>query len=124
MKKGAGRVGACFGNLEELALGGTAVGTGLNTHPDFAKRAIANIARDSKVKFRPAANYFESLAARDAQLELMGAINTVAVSLMKIAQDLRLLSSGPRAALGEIDKDRASALALLTILFDLTAYFT
>ncbi len=102
MRKGAGRIAACFGNLEELALGGTAVGTGLNTHPDFPKMTIGDIAKDLKVQFKPAVNYFESLAARDSQLELMGAVNTVAVSLMKIAQDLRLLSSGPRAGLGEI----------------------
>lgn len=102
MRKGAGRIGNCFANLEELALGGTAVGTGLNTHPDFAKQAIGDIAKETGAEFRPAVNYFESLAARDAQLELMGAVNTVAVSLMKIAQDMRLLSSGPRSALGEI----------------------
>ncbi|MBT3271575.1 MAG: class II fumarate hydratase [Spirochaetales bacterium] len=102
MEKGAARIRSCFTNLEELALGGTAVGTGLNTHPEFAAAAIAAIAVDSGRPFVPAGNRFEAIAARDSQMELMGAVNTVAVSLFKIAQDLRLLSSGPRAALGEI----------------------
>ena len=102
MKKGIERIAACFSRLEELALGGTAVGTGLNTHPEFAEIAISHIAAESGVPFKGAANRFEAIAARDSQLELMGAINTVAAGFMKIAQDLRLLSSGPRAAIGEI----------------------
>ena len=102
VKKGVGRVEACYANLEELALGGTAIGTGINTHPEFAERAIEHIAAELGCPFVPAQNRFEAIAARDAQLELMGAVNTVAAGLMKIAQDLRLLSSGPRAALGEI----------------------
>ncbi|MAG13075.1 MAG: aspartate ammonia-lyase [Spirochaetales bacterium] len=102
MKKGEDRIRSCFPRLEELALGGTAVGTGLNTHPDFADLATGIIADDTGVLFRGAVNRFEAIAARDAQLELMGAVNTVAAGFMKIAQDLRLLSSGPRAAIGEI----------------------
>jgi len=102
MNKGSRRIAGCFGSLEELALGGTAVGTGINTHPEFSKTAVAEIAAETGVQFKPAANFFEAISARDAQLELMGAVNTVAVGMMKIAQDLRLLSSGPRAALGEI----------------------
>jgi fumarate hydratase class II len=102
MRKGARRLENCYGTLEELALGGTAVGTGINTHPEFSKRAIEGIASDTGVAFRPAENFFEAISARDSQLELMGAVNTVAVGMMKIAQDLRLLSSGPRAAIGEI----------------------
>ncbi len=102
MKKGTSRIAGCFESLEELALGGTAVGTGINTHPEFAKSAISLIAVETGVNFKPAENFFEAIAARDSQLELMGAVNTVATGLMKIAQDLRLLSSGPRAALGEI----------------------
>ena len=102
MNKAENRLRSCFHNLEELALGGTAVGTGLNTHPDFAKRAITHISKSTGVSFRAAANRFEALSTRDGQLELMGMTNTLAVGLMKIAQDLRLLSSGPRAALGEI----------------------
>ena len=102
MKKAENRLKNCFHSLEELALGGTAVGTGLNTHPDFAEAAIKHISASTGVSFRRAENRFEALSTRDGQLELMGMINTLAVGLMKIAQDLRLLSSGPRAALGEI----------------------
>ena len=102
MKKAESRLKNCFHSLEELALGGTAVGTGLNTHPDFAEAAIKHISASTGVSFRRAENRFEALSTRDGQLELMGMINTLAVGLMKIAQDLRLLSSGPRAALGEI----------------------
>ena len=98
VRKGAGRLRGCFANLEELALGGTAIGTGLNTHPAFGATAIGYISGETGCPFVGAVNRFEAIAARDSQLELMGAINTVAVSLMKIAQDLRLLSSGPRAA--------------------------
>jgi fumarate hydratase, class II len=102
MKKAGFRLKNCFDSLEELALGGTAVGTGLNTHPDFAEAAIKHISESTGVSFRGAANRFEAISTRDGQLELMGMINTLAVGLMKIAQDFRLLSSGPRAALGEI----------------------
>ena len=101
-RKGGERIRRCFSTLEELPLGGTAIGTGLNTHPDFAVRAIERIASRTGVGFRPATNNFEGIAARDSQVELMGAVNSVAVSLMKIGQDLRLLASGPRGALGEI----------------------
>lgn len=102
IRKGAERIRGTFTRLEELALGGTAVGTGINTHPDFAVRAIERISEQTGVGFRPAVNRFEAIAARDSQVELMGAVNTVAVSMMKIGQDLRLLASGPRAALAEI----------------------
>jgi fumarate hydratase class II len=89
-------------HLEELALGGTAVGTGLNAHPDFAVRVIERLARHTRLPFRQAENLFEALACRDAQAELMGALDVLAGSLLKIGNDLRLLSSGPRAGLGEI----------------------
>lgn len=102
MKKSAERIERTMANLEELALGGTAVGTGLNAHPELAQRAIAGIARETDIPFRPAQSRFEAIANRDAQVELAGALNSLAVSLMKIANDLRLLASGPRAALGEI----------------------
>lgn len=102
MKKSAERLERTLPNLEELALGGTAVGTGLNAHPEFAKLAIAGIAKDTGIPFRAAESRFESIANRDAQVELAGALNSLAVSLMKIANDLRLLASGPRAGLGEI----------------------
>lgn len=102
MSKSAERIERTFGNLEELALGGTAVGTGLNAHPEFAVETIAGIAGETLIPFRPAESRFEAIANRDAQVELAGALNSLAVSLMKIANDLRLLASGPRAGLGEI----------------------
>jgi fumarate hydratase class II len=102
MEKAAERIRATFPNLEELPLGGTAIGTGLNTHPDFAELAVAGIAEDSGIPFRPAQNKFEGIAARDAQVEFMGAVNVLATGLMKIGNDLRILASGPRGALGEI----------------------
>lgn len=102
IEKGAGRIASCFPNLEELPIGGTAVGTGLNTHPGFGERVTAIIAAKTKLPFRQAANRFEAIAARDSNLELMSGLNSLSVSLMKICQDLRLLSSGPRAGLGEI----------------------
>ncbi len=102
MEKGADRIGACYPRLQELALGGTAIGTGMNTHVDFGTGAAAYMKEITGVPFRRADNLFEAIAARDSNLELMGALNTVSVSLMKIGQDLRLLASGPRSALGEI----------------------
>ncbi|MCS7312058.1 MAG: class II fumarate hydratase [Acidobacteria bacterium] len=102
VRKGIVRLRATFPHLEELALGGTAIGTGLNTHPAFSARTIAQIARRLGIPFRPAENFFEALASRDALIETTGALNTLAASLMKIANDLRLLSSGPRTAIGEI----------------------
>ena len=102
IEKGSLRIRNCYGHLEELALGGTAVGTGMNTHAEFGLRGAEYLSRTTGISFRRADNLFEALAARDSNLELMGAVNTVAVSLMKIGQDLRLLASGPRSALGEI----------------------
>jgi len=100
--KSSVRVQNACPHLEELALGGTAVGTGLNAHPEFAVRAIERIAHQTDLPFRQAENLFESLACRDAQAELMGALSVLAGSLLKIGHDLRLLSSGPRSGLGEI----------------------
>ena len=102
IEKSADRLAATYGNLEELALGGTAVGTGINCHPEMPGRAIRGIAGDSRIPFRAASNRFEAIAARDAQVELMGAVNVLAGALMKIANDLRLLASGPRGSIGEI----------------------
>jgi fumarate hydratase class II len=102
VEKMRGLVLRCAPALEELALGGTAIGTGINTHPEFPRRAIAAIVEKTGVPFREAVNRFESIGARDSQVELMGALNAFAVSLSKIANDLRLLSSGPRTGLGEI----------------------
>ncbi len=89
-------------HLEELALGGTAVGTGINTHPDFARRTIELLALDTGLPLREAPNHFEAQAARDACVAASGALKTVAVSLIKIANDIRHLGSGPRCGLGEL----------------------
>ena len=90
-------------HLSELALGGTAVGTGINTPPGYAENVAKKIAELTKLPFITAENKFESLAAHDAIVEAHGALKTVAVSLMKIANDIRMLSSGPRGGIGEID---------------------
>lgn len=89
--------------LAELALGGTAVGTGLNVHPAFASATIALISQESGCTFHEAMNHFEAQAAQDASVEASGALKTVAVSLSKIANDIRWLASGPRCGLGEIN---------------------
>ncbi len=96
------RIENTFDHLEELALGGTAIGTGLNSHPEFAARVIDKIRQRTGITFKKAPNRFEALASRDALVHLMGALNAIAVSLMKIANDLRLLSSGPHTGFGEI----------------------
>ena len=88
--------------LAELALGGTAVGSGLNTHPDFANQVIALISNRTGLAFTEAQNHFEAQAARDAAVETSGALKTLAVSLVKIANDVRWLASGPRSGIGEI----------------------
>jgi fumarate hydratase class II len=89
-------------HLSELALGGTAVGTGINTPPGFADKVAKKIAELTGLPFVSAQNKFESLAAHDAVVETSGALKTVACSLMKIANDIRLLASGPRCGIGEI----------------------
>jgi len=89
-------------DLHELALGGTAVGTGLNTHPEFADRVAASIAKKTGLPFVSAPNKFAQLAAHDAVVAASGSLNTLAVSLMKIANDVRWLGSGPRCGLGEL----------------------
>ncbi|PVV04025.1 hypothetical protein BB560_001482 [Smittium megazygosporum] len=99
---GIERVKSCIPRLSQLAIGGTAVGTGLNTYKSFDEKMAAEISRISGYKFSPAVNKFEALAAHDALVEASGALNTVAVSLFKIASDIRLLGSGPRCGLGEL----------------------
>ncbi|TAJ20072.1 MAG: class II fumarate hydratase, partial [Dehalococcoidia bacterium] len=99
---GIARVESTLPRLYELALGGTAVGTGLNTHPEYAVRVADKIRTFTGLPFVTAPNKFESLAAHDAQVELAGQLNTIATSLMKIANDVRMLGSGPRAGLGEL----------------------
>jgi fumarate hydratase class II len=88
--------------LRELPLGGTAVGTGINSHPDFAKQAIAIIAQKTGIDFVEAKNHFEAQAAKDGIVEVSGQLKTIAISLTKIANDIRLLASGPRCGIGEI----------------------
>jgi fumarate hydratase class II len=100
---GIKRAAAAQTTLCELALGGTAVGTGANTHPDFAAGVIALLCEQTEISFREAANHFEAQAARDAAVETSGVLKTLAVSLTKIANDLRWLASGPRCGLGEIE---------------------
>jgi fumarate hydratase class II len=104
VEKGITRVENTREHLSELALGGTAVGTGLNTHPEFPAKAAEYISEETDVEFREADDHFEAQAAHDAMGEAHGALRTVAGSLNKIANDLRLLASGPRNGLGEIDQ--------------------
>ncbi|MGZ8762584.1 MAG: class II fumarate hydratase [Acidimicrobiia bacterium] len=96
------RIETAVAGLYELAIGGTAVGTGINTHPEFADRAAARIAELTGLPFRSAVNKFAALAAHDDVVFASGAIRTLAVSLMKIANDVRWLGSGPRAGIGEL----------------------
>ena len=104
IEKGIDRLEATRERLGELALGGTAVGTGLNTHPEFPELAAENIAEETGLAFREADNHFEAQAAHDAMNEAHGALRTVAGSMNKIANDLRLLASGPRNGLGEVEQ--------------------
>jgi fumarate hydratase class II len=96
------RVTRALGHIYELAQGGTAVGTGLNTEKGWSESVAKNIAEITKLPFVTAPNKFEALAAHDAMVELSGAVKTAAVSLFKIANDIRLLGSGPRCGLGEL----------------------
>ncbi|MCY3579997.1 MAG: class II fumarate hydratase [bacterium] len=102
MHKGVGRIQAVLPDLSELALGGTAVGTGINAPPGFAAQVIEVMSDKAGLPFTEAANHFEAQAAKDAVVMASGALKTVAVSLFKITNDLRWLASGPRAGLGEI----------------------
>ena len=102
VREGQARVGATLERLGRVPLGGTAVGTGLNTHPEFAERVRARLAAETGLTILEPNNRFEAQAARDALVETSGALKTVAVSLTKIANDLRYLASGPRAGLTEI----------------------
>jgi len=104
IEKGIARVENTREHLAELALGGTAVGTGLNTHPEFPATAAEYVSEETGVEFREADDHFEAQAAHDAMSEAHGALRVVAGSLNKIANDLRLLASGPRNGLGEIDQ--------------------
>ena len=88
--------------LQSVALGGTAVGTGVNAHPRFATRAVRYLSVKSGLELRPSSNYFEALSSQDSAVELSGQLKTLAVALTKIANDLRWMNSGPLAGIGEI----------------------
>jgi fumarate hydratase class II len=96
------RAGNAIAAVEELALGGTAVGTGLNTHPEFAGKVMGHLWNRTGVAFREARNHFEAQGAKDGLVEASGQMRSIAVSLFKIANDVRLLASGPRCGIGEI----------------------
>ncbi|GMU68781.1 MAG: fumarate hydratase class II [Steroidobacteraceae bacterium] len=102
IENGRARLAACEPRLHALAQGGTAVGTGINAPPEFGARFCAALAKLTGLPFAPSPNYFESLSSQDAAVELSGQMKVVAVSLMKIANDLRWMNSGPLAGLGEI----------------------
>ena len=103
LNNGLDRINAALPRLYELALGGTAVGTGLNTHPDFAVKSAWHIAKLTGKKFVTAPNKYEALGTHDALVEFSGVLKTLAASLMKIANDVRWLGSGPRCGLGELN---------------------
>jgi len=96
------RVRQASDELAELALGGTATGTGINTHPEFASKVIRSLSTETGLDFVEASNHFEAQGAKDGAVAVSGALNTVAVSLMKVADDIRLLASGPTSGLYEI----------------------
>ena len=102
VRAGIARTRGAMPRLTGLAQGGTAVGTGINAHPEFGARFAAQLSRRTGIDFRPSDDYFESLSCQDTAVELSGQLKTVAVSLMKIANDLRWMNSGPLAGLGEI----------------------
>ena len=102
VERGLKRLEAASDALAELAIGGTAVGTGINTHAEFPARMAARLARETGLPFRPAANTFEAMANRDAAVEASGALKTVAISLSNVANNLRWLASGPRCGIAEV----------------------
>jgi fumarate hydratase class II len=102
VRQGIARVRDALGRLGQVPLGGTATGTGLNTHPDFAERVRELLRAETGLPVSPPADPFEAQGARDGLIEASGALKTVAVSLTKIANDLRLMGSGPRAGLSEL----------------------
>ncbi len=102
LENGEKRVNDTLKHVYQLALGGTAVGTGLNTHPEFAVKAAKIIATETNLPFETAPNKFEALSGHDALVEVSGSLKVLACSLMKIANDIRLLGSGPRCSIGEI----------------------
>ncbi len=103
IENGLERVRASLPRLVRLAQGGTAVGTGINAHPEFGRKVAQKLTERTRVPFEPNKDYFESLSAQDAAVEFSGQLKTIAVSIMKIANDLRWMNSGPLAGLGEIE---------------------
>jgi fumarate hydratase class II len=103
IKHGIDRIRASLPRVAELAQGGTAVGTGINAHPEFAKRFAQKLAQTTGMPFKKSKNFFESLATQDAIVELSGQFKTIAASLTKISNDLRWMNSGPIAGIGEIE---------------------
>ncbi len=103
IRSGIARVSAVQTRLHALPQGGTAVGTGINAHPEFATRIARQLSQETGLSLRPSSNFFESLSSQDTAVELSGQLKVVAVSIMKIANDLRWMNSGPLAGLGEIE---------------------
>jgi fumarate hydratase class II len=103
VRSGAKRIKSALKRVRKLPQGGSAVGTGINAHPDFGPRVCAALSRMTGVKFRSSDNYFEGISSQDAAVELSGQLKTLACSLMKISNDLRLMNSGPLAGIGEIE---------------------
>lgn len=102
VRHGRERIDSALERLRALAIGGSAVGTGINAHPEFGQRVVANLTAATGANFSTMPNYFEGLSSQDAAVEMSGQLKTVAVSLMKIANDLRWMNSGPLAGLAEI----------------------
>ncbi|MEM9373929.1 MAG: lyase family protein, partial [Planctomycetota bacterium] len=102
MRHAEGRLERALETLSELAIGGTAVGTGINTHPEFAARVCERLSESTGIVFREASNHFEAQHAKDAYVEASGHLRTIAVSLSKVANDVRWLGSGPRCGIGEL----------------------
>jgi fumarate hydratase class II len=102
MERAERRLAHARAELAEVPLGGTAVGTGINTHPEFARRVCAKVSREAGVEIHETGNHFQAQATLDGLVEAMGSVRTVAVGLLKIANDVRLLASGPRCGLGEL----------------------
>jgi fumarate hydratase class II len=103
IRNGIDRINSTLPRVYKLAQGGTAVGTGINAHPEFAEKFARVLSEETGVPFKPNESFFESLSSQDAIVELSGQLKVVAVSLMKIANDLRWMNSGPLAGLGEIE---------------------
>lgn len=102
IKNGRARIEATLARIQALALGGTAVGTGINAHPDFSKLFVQELSQQVNIDFTSNSSFFESLSCQDAAVEVSGQLKTIATSFMKIANDLRWMNSGPLAGLGEI----------------------